>query len=163
MPPHPLQPFHHQPTFPVSCRLLGLSVSVVSFPDRRIIFSKMSAVFVLWRSGNSVFWCSDHLKADKLRLKKKHTHTKKCVVNGSLISLNICYNILNSMTDKCERISICSRIWAWALLGLASPPNLEALLCRTTQAVHVVPSAELPRCLFKMESHLHQRRIQFFE
>ena len=46
-------------------------------------------------------------------------------------------------------------------LGLAYQPG--SLLCRTTQGVHVVPSAELPRCLFKMESHLHQRRIQLFE
>ena len=143
MPRYPLQPFHHQPRFPVSCRLLGLSVSMISFPDCRIIFSKTSAVFLFWCSGNSVFWFSDHLKADKLRLKKKKKKTtKKCIVKGSLKSLNICYNILNSMTDKCEVVSVCSRIWAWALLGLASPPNLEALLCRTTQGVHVAPSAE---------------------
>lgn len=40
-------------------------------------------------------------------------------------------------------------------LGLASQP--EASCAELPRGTHVVPSAELPRCLFKMESHLHQR------
>lgn len=82
--------------------------------------------------------------------------------------MNICYNIVNSVTDKCELVSVCSRIWARALPGLASPTNLEASCAELPRGYMWYPAQNYPDvssrwkviCIKGGSSSLNERTVE---